>query len=931
MQRKAILGLAVVVLAGLGVYWFGVRDRGAGKPKAAATASEDPWAKPPVERKRAEPRDQPERASNDGAMPRLAHEVDPVGSFVLEGQVLDEDEHAVAGAVVRISSSPPRTTTTNATGEFTFDKLLGRTYALTARSGDRIGGPVTAKGSSKDPVVIRLRQGATLTVSVTDGKKPVAGARVLLLDEEDLDETTNDDGVATFRAMDAGWTRVAVTAKGFSPGSGTARIGKGEKQAKLEIALVKGAPVSGKVVDDAGKAVAGARVWPVDAANAWAGGAGDRAAVTSAADGTFTIPALAAGSWILQAKDDTHAPASTRPITVSGEVPTTGIEIVLPAAAVIAGIVVDGAGAPVPDASVQLSSDRWSTDMIYRQAAADADGHFEIRALPRTSFKVRATSDDATSDAIAVDVTGKAEKRDVKLVLDHAGTISGVVVDSNNEAVAEAEVSAAPDFLSGNRGDNDWILAGGDTATTDGDGRFVVRGLDAGNYRLFAVRDAGGVRRVGQRAGVVAKVGDKDVRLVLPSPGTIVGKVVLESGSPPARATITAGWENRTTTTDGTFRLTEVAPMTYDVRVSGSEFGEQVKRDVVVEAGKEVDLGTIIVRPGRKVAGKVVDGKGAPVEGATVYMGQLLFGDGKKLGTGSDDGTEQPGVRKAISNAQGEFVLIGVSRSGGALVADHPVRGRSVSIDIPAGKDDVRGVTVPLLGFGSVAGKVTRKGEPVAGATVSAAPTGASGQAVFVSAGADGSFVFDKLPAGRTTLLAMNMGMMRASSGGRAVVVTEGQQVDGSIELPVGDISVTVHCKAKPGQVVSGAQVFLFHGNVSPATGLAVSNLFLARRGVPAETLPGGADQSDVGVAAGMSFWLGTGDPKFDEVVPGAYSLCAIPFTGQITDPQLMERVMRNLDKLAAVCMPLAVAAQPKTVEVTFELPAMAPLPEDAE
>ena len=32
-------------------------------------------------------------------------------------------------------------------------------------------------------------------------------------------------------------------------------------------------------------------------------------------------------------------------------------------------------------------------------------------------------------------------------------------------------------------------------------------------------------------------------------------------------------------------------------------------RDIVVVAGKEIDLGTITVRPGRKVAGKVVDGK----------------------------------------------------------------------------------------------------------------------------------------------------------------------------------------------------------------------------------------------------------------------------------------------------------------------------------
>jgi hypothetical protein len=929
MQRKTVAGLAlVVVLAGFAAYWFGIRGRAERTSKAVAAES-DPWARPRLDRPRDQPAAKDDRAEAGGTLPRLAHEIDPLGSFVVEGQVLDEDEHAVAGAVVRISSSPPRTATTNATGEFSFDKLLGRSYTFTARAGDKIGGPVNARGSSKEPVVIRLRPGATLEVAVTDagGKKPIAGAKALLLDEDGVEETTGADGIATFRALDDGWTRVAVMADGFSPGTGVARIGKGERKARLDIALVRGAPISGRVVDEAHQPIAGARVWPVDAANAWTGGAGDRGAVTTAKDGSFTIPALAAGSWILQAKDDSHAPAASKPITVNGEIATTGLEIVLPAAATIAGVVIDGDRKPVPSATVQLSSDRWSSDMVYRQAAADEQGRFEIRALPRRSFKLRATSDQAASAAVAVDLTGVAEKRDVELIVDRTGTIAGIVVDSDGEAVAEAEVSAGPDFLSGKRGDSDWILAAGDTATTDGDGRFVLHGLEDGDYRLFARRAVGGERRVGERAGVVAKVGDTNVRLVLPAPGSIIGKVVLESGGPPPRASITAGWGNRTTTTDGNFRLGELQPATYDVRVSGGDFGEQVKRDVVVAAGKEVDLGTIVVRPGRKVAGKVVDGKGAPVEGARVYMGQLLFGDGKKLGNG-DDSADQPGVRQAISNAAGEFVIIGASRSGGSLIADHAERGRSIAVDVPAGKDDVRGVVVTILGFGSVAGKVTRKGQPVSGATVSAAPTGASGQAVFVSAGADGAFVFDKLPAGRTTLLALNMGMMRASSGGRSVTVEEGKQVDGSIELPVGDIKLTVHCKGKPGAQVNGAQVFLFHGSVAPATGLAVSNLFLARRGVPPDLA---GDQSDVGMAAGMSFWLGTGDPTFDEIVPGAYSLCAIPFTGSITDPQLMERVMRNLDKLAAVCMPLAIAATPKTPEVTFELPAMAPLPEDAD
>ncbi|HVV86770.1 MAG TPA: carboxypeptidase-like regulatory domain-containing protein [Kofleriaceae bacterium] len=928
MQRKSVAVLVgVVVVAGVLASWFGIRHHGHHAAKKPIAAENDPWARPRTDRPKGDTH--ADQGRRDGAMPRLAHEVDPVGTFSLDGQVLDEDDQPVAGAIVRISSAPPRTATTNATGEFSFDKLLGRTYSLTARHDDKVGGPVQAKGSSKDPVVIRLRPGAALEVAVTDAatRKPVAAARVLLVDEEGREETTGPDGVARFAAIDDGWVRIAVIATGYSPGDAATRVDRGAKKAHLDVALQRGAALSGRVVDEQHQPVADARIWAVDAASAWSSGAGDRNAVTSAKDGSFTIPALAAGSWILFAKDETHAPATSKPITVSGELPTTGVEIVMPAAATIAGVVVDGKQAPVPYATVTLSSDRWSIDMVYRQAAADEQGRFSIRALPRRTFKVRATSDEAASDPVAVDLTGVAEKNDVRLVLDRNGTISGIVVDSNNDGVAEADVSAGPDFLSGDHDDADFLLGSGDTATTDGDGRFVLHGLADGTYRLFAVRDSGGERRTADRAGVTAKVGATNVRLVLPSPGGIEGKVLLESGEAPSHATITAGWSNRTSTADGDFHLTDVQPATYDVRISGTDFSEVVKRDVVVAAGKVVDLGTITVRPGRKVAGKVVDASGAAVEGAKVVMGQLLFGDGKRLGTG-DDGEDQPGVRQAISNAQGEFVIVGASRSGGSVIADHADRGRSVAVVIPAGKDDVRGVTLTLAGFGSVAGKVTRKGEPVVGATVSAAPSGASGQAVFVSAGADGSFVFDKLPAGSTTLMALDTGMMKAASGSRTVTVVEGKQIDGSVDLPAGDITVTVHCKPKEGQQVDGAQIFLFHGAVSPRTGLDVSNLFLARRGVPPDLA---ADQSDVGVAAGMSFWLGVGDPKFDDVLPGVYSLCAIPFTGQITNQQLMERLMRNLDKVAAVCMPLTIAPAPTALDVTFELPGMAPLPDDAE
>jgi hypothetical protein len=39
-----------------------------------------------------------------------------------------------------------------------------------------------------------------------------------------------------------------------------------------------------------------------------------------------------------------------------------------------------------------------------------------------------------------------------------------------------------------------------------------------------------------------------------------------------------------------------------------------------------------------------------------------------------------------------------------------------------------------------------------------------------------------------------------------------------------------------------------------------------------------------------MKFWLGAGKPApdFAELVAGSYSLCAVPITGDMTDPQFL-------------------------------------------
>ncbi len=923
-KKLAIVGVVLALAAAL-FYWFGFRDKGGKPAPAIATGSgADPWDQPAGTKT---------PAKDDGAtsaaqgQPKLSYEIDPDGTMLLEGMVLDEHDQPVPGALVRISSSPWRKTTTDSDGSFTFDKLLGRDYYLRARAGDKVGGAVAKVGVKGEPVVIRLHQGTTLTVLVLDAesRKPIANATVLRPDDEEETVTTGADGKAVLRGMSADWIRVTASAPGYGPRTATKNISGGDTETTIELALSKGAPVSGKVVDEGGQPIAGARVWAMDASNVWTGGGGERTAETTAKDGTFTIPALSEGSYLLFAKDESHAQAVTEPVAVSGQAPTTGVEIVMKAAGSIAGVVVDVQGAPVAYATVRLSSKVQSPGMVYRQAAADDKGTFVIKGLPRSALRARAQGEEASSEAVDIDLATTPDKKDVKLVLDRTGTIAGVVVDDAGEAVPEATVSAYPDFLAG---EVDWVMASTATATTDGDGRFTLKGLDDGKYRVWAGRDSGGSRRSSGREGTATRTGATDVRLVLPAPGGIEGTIALEDGSKPAIAMVSIGWEERVTARDGKFSLKDLEPGSYDLRIVGPDFAERIKADVEVKAGKVTDTGVITVRRGRKLSGKVTDAKGAPVEGARVMYGRMLFSDGKQTGGDDEETRAQMGLRMATTNAAGEFAMGGVPRTPGGLMAEHPTVGRSLSVKVPAGTEDAKDLAIQLRGYGSIAGKVMRKGEPVAGAQINAAPVGSSGQAVFVQSAADGSFAIDRLPEGQTSLSAMKNKGMGGMGGSRTVTVVAGKKVDGTIVLPAGDVNLMMKIQARTGETVNLGVAFLFRGTVLVQNGEQVMDAFLASNGVQGET---GDTTLATGGAAGMLMWLGPAAsfPTFEELMPGEFTACVIPITGSLMDQQLMGRIFRNLDKLEVVCKSVKVTPAPTAQETTVVTPAMKPLPPD--
>jgi uncharacterized GH25 family protein len=833
-------------------------------------------------------------------------DTDPEGPLVLEGQVLGPDGKGVSKARVAITSVPPRSVTADDDGTFSIDKLVARTYQLTASATDLVGGPVFYKlRDGGDPVVIHMSAGAAVDVTVVDDQqKPMKGATVKLGDQSERTAETNAEGKATLGPVQPGWVAVSASAPGYANGGGLTTIGSAGVHATITIAMKKGVAVSGKVVDESGAPVAKARVI-AQGPPGWGGGGREPDAETTNDKGEFAFAALAAGTTKLIAMDGEHAPSASEPVKI-GSAPVTGVTITMTPGGVIAGKVVDTENKPVPFATVRIAgAGRAQAATAARQTTTDKTGAFEVRGLSRLTLQARAESEIAASKLVPIDLTQKPRMDDVTLTLDVTGTIAGIVVDEKGKPVPEVSVNAYPDMLAGAKAENA-ALAGFSSATTDGEGKFVIRGLPDDQYRLWATRAFGADGGSWSRNSTPARVGEQNARLELPTPGGLEGKVALD-GEPPKHATVQVGFGAPTPIVKGEFFIQDLAPGTYDVTLHSLEFSERIIRDVEVKPADTTDLGTISVEKGRILRGEVVDGSGNPVAGAKIRVGERLFS-----ATGDEAQVDQwdalANVRSGFSGADGTFTIIGIPDKQTSAAAENS-SGRSLPVTVPAAGNPPS-IKLTIKGFGSIAGKVTRNGQPVPGVAVDEVVKGMPSQNSFAQTREDGTFTLERVVEGTHVVTANERRQMTGRGGAVTVQVTAGKTTTANIDIPSGDLSLEVTIKPAAGAKVDSAQMFLFGGSVNVDNGQALVD----------KTLDGGS--------VFMRFWF-TGKPPtvFDEMAAGTYSLCSIPITGDMNSPTFMQRIQENIPALNVVCTPVTIKAAPAKQSILQELPSMSPLP----
>jgi large repetitive protein len=752
------------------------------------------------------------------------------------GVVRKPDRTAPApGTLVRAEGAvTTRWVETGADGSFTIPNAPSGTVALVADAGE--GGYVERRGvklplAPGQALSLALLPSSALAGRTVDAKsgRAVPRTRVELRSAGQRRATrSGPDGSYAFRGLPPESWRVRADEPRYVPWTHAGLAVRPGETRKLDIPLVLGATLSGRVSDEAGQPIAGALGRLSPARSSMLARLirrlqpGEAPAFRTAKDGTFKAARLAPGeNQLLAVSHPDFEPTTVGGLTLVGGATKAGVVVVLQRGAALGGVVKDGKGQPVAGAEVALSQDltfrggRGGARAFISLAAGSGgdrkagttggDGKFAIRGVGPGEYALTVSrSGYATERVEPVKVVKGQPPAPIEVTLSPGAFIAGRVVHKSGSG---AEGFTAYASLPGG-------LRFGGRATSDQptglDGAFFIEGLKVGqSYDLQLFGPTGPAEG---RRGVVAPASGIDITVA--GTGRITGHARdAQSGLPlsdfqvafePDRAGGAAafrmvrsaarvqgggaGQPVNVHSEDGAFTLDDVPAGTWSVAVTADGYQPARTGGVVVEEGAVADNVEVKVTRGVVVKGHVTDAQtGAPIANAAVEFAQSGTPPGPAMLLGESAGAE------LTTDADGRFEADDLAPGTHTVRVTHPdYTDASQSVEVTA---DGAAVEIQMTQGGVIAGTVASgSGQPVAGANVTLAQAGA-GVPGFGGLGAlgggqstvtdgSGGFRFDHLSPGRYTLGAA---LRSSTSTPLDVVLQAGQPQDNLVlQLMVG-------------------------------------------------------------------------------------------------------------------------------------------------
>ncbi|MEN3336344.1 MAG: large repetitive protein, partial [Acidobacteriota bacterium] len=229
--------------------------------------------------------------------------------------------------------------------------------------------------------------------------------------------------------------------------------------------------------------------------------------VTAGPDGTFQIDHLPLGRYIVVATPQTSVESGSAIASIGFDGEIAGARIALAGISQITGTVIFN-GSPAPGARVELVS----IPFVRRQGFADGNGHFSFPDISARTFTITAAAAPSfTTRGVVSDRLNPGETKQVEVVLEPTGTLSGrVLLESNGQGAVgitgELVVNGKHFFVESSL-----------------DGGFVFETLPLGDY-VLTLQDPIGTGIATKRGTLsgIASVGD----ITLDASAPVVGQVV---------------------------------------------------------------------------------------------------------------------------------------------------------------------------------------------------------------------------------------------------------------------------------------------------------------------------------------------------------------------------------------------------------------------
>jgi protocatechuate 3,4-dioxygenase beta subunit len=408
-------------------------------------------------------------------------------------------------------------------------------------------------------------------------------------------------------------------------------------QKDITLTLDPAGSVTGKVVvRDTGQPLASARVSLMPVTPGLASFSFDPGTIFSAADGSFQIPDVSAGSYRLTA-EFTNEPvadwvADAVPVTVASGQAAPDVQIKASKGGVVE-VTVRGSKNHelLANASVSLNSQDFS------RASTTGTNGVAIFRLPPGQFSVFANKPDWSQAQTPVIVT-EGQTNQTRIELGEPFKVTGVLRDASGAPVAGATVGVFPDYWNGGTG-----------SKSDADGHYSLSwekpswaGMQNQSFYLLA-------RQADRRLAAIQEISETTTKLdlILKPAMSVSGQVREPGGKAITNVTAYISFQEGNSSftlgrqpvlSDEQGRIKEEAlPLgeRYGWYVSAQGYGSgHQEMDAADPTADHYDFPPLILKlADRKLAGRVLGANGKPVAAVQVWMN----GDGQPNGNSTTD------------------------------------------------------------------------------------------------------------------------------------------------------------------------------------------------------------------------------------------------------------------------------------------------------